>query len=136
MDQGIIGIVDLGWRTASHSLVGPVPLTLAILAAYGLLMKGVRAQAIGGDTKGSTFHAVVGLLTIPVLVVLLFLWSVAVDLSLPWTLLVWSAALASGHRCARFAQGAGDSPSRASRGSGHDRDLSFQGQHVTRPDEE
>ena len=103
MDQGIIGIVDLGWRTGLHSLVGPVPLTLAILAAYGLLLKGVRAQGIGGDTKGAAFHAGVGLLTIPVLVVLLFLWSVAIDLSLPWTLLVWSAALASAHRCARFA---------------------------------
>jgi hypothetical protein len=103
VDQGIIGVVDLGWRMLSHTLVGPAPLTLAILAAYGLLMKGVRAQAIGRDTRSAIFHAVVGLLTIPVLVVLLFLWSVAMDLSVPWSLFVWSATLASGHGCARFA---------------------------------
>ena len=103
MDHVIIGVVDLGWRMALHSLVGPVPLTLAIVAAYGLLIKGVRAQAIGRDTTGAIFHAVFGLLTIPVLILLVFLWSVAIDVSFPSGLFVWSAILASGHGRANFA---------------------------------
>jgi len=96
MDHGIIGVVELGWRIIQHSIVGPFSLTLAIVTAYGLLMQSVRAQTVGGDMTSEIFHAVVGLLSIAVSVVLLFLWSVALDLSFSCAVLVWSAAVAGG----------------------------------------
>ena len=102
MDHGIIGVVDLGWRLIVHSLVGPFPLTLAIVAAYGLMIKGVQAQAMG-DATGAIFHGVVGLLAIPVFIVLLFLWGVAIDLSFSSSLFVWSVTLAGGRGYAYFA---------------------------------
>jgi len=96
MDYGIIGGVELGWRIIQHSIVGPFSLTLAIVTGYGLLMKSVWAQTVGGDTPSEIFHAVVGLLSIAVSVVLLYLWSVALDLSFLCAVLVWFVAVAGG----------------------------------------
>jgi hypothetical protein len=82
-----------------NSLVGPIPLTLAIVGAYGLLLNGVRAQATGRDEASATFHAVVGVLTIPVFGVLLFLWGIAIDIWFASSVIAWSAILTSGHGC-------------------------------------
>jgi hypothetical protein len=102
VNQTIMGVVDLGWLIA-HSLVGPLPLTLALVGTSALLLNGVRVQGTGRDVASATFHAGVGLLTIPVFGVLLFLWSIALDLSFTSSVLAWSAVLASGHGCVRLA---------------------------------
>jgi len=99
VNQTIMGVVALGWEMGVRSLVGPIPLALAIVGAYGLLLKGVRAQAPGRDAASATFHGVLGVLTIPVFGVLLLLWSIAIDVSLASSVLAWSAILASGHGC-------------------------------------
>ena len=90
-------------QTIVHGLVGLMPLTLALVGASGLLLNGVRVRATGRDVASATFHAVVGLLTIPVFGVLLFLWSIALDHSFTSSVLIWSAILASGHGCVRLA---------------------------------
>jgi hypothetical protein len=86
-----------------RSLVGPIPLALAIVGASRLLLNGVRAQAAGRDEASATFHGVLAVLTIPVFGVLLFLWSIAIDVSLASSVLAWSAILASGYGCVRLA---------------------------------
>ena len=101
MNQTVMDAVALGWMIA-HSLVGALPLTLALVGASALLLNGVRVQATGRDVASATFHAGVGLLTIPVFGVLLFLWSFALDLSFTSSVLAWSAILASGHGCVGF----------------------------------
>ena len=95
MDHGIIDIVLQG-------LVGPLPLTLATVATYGLLLKSVRTQTNSLDSADTIFYAAVGLLTIPVLGALVFLWSFALDLSFAWGTFVWCGALAIAHHCANF----------------------------------
>lgn len=99
MNQTIMTVVALGWGMVVHSLVGPIPLTLAIVGGYGLFLKGVRECATRRDVASTSFHAVIALLTIPLFGVLLFLWSIAIDLSIASSVLAWSAILASGHSC-------------------------------------
>ena len=98
MDHSFIGVV-------LQSLVGPIPLTLAIVVGYGFLLNRIRDHANSRDNVDAIFHVVLGLIMVPLLMELVFLWSFALDLSFAWGACVWCGALAIAHHCASFVTG-------------------------------
>jgi O-antigen/teichoic acid export membrane protein len=74
--------------------VGAVPLSLSILATYGLMRKIVRRQKL---CKGATRATVLtlGALAVPMLGVLVGLWSLSLDLAFQVGGAVWLGIIAS-----------------------------------------
>lgn len=77
-------------------------LAVGIVLLYGLLLKLI--QTTNGGTRGRILLAGVsaGILAVPA-GALMVLWGRAVGLSLPWSLIAWSAIIVAGAACGRLA---------------------------------
>ena len=74
--------------------VGAIPLSLSILVTYGLIRKVVRRQRLAkGATRATVL--VLGVLAVPMLGLLVGLWSLALDVSFQTGGAVWLGLLAS-----------------------------------------
>jgi hypothetical protein len=98
--QETIGAILLLLTLLVTGLVGPIPLSLAIVATYGLALKLVRRRNVNQKIATALAYLSVGVIGLPMLGLLVFLCGIPVGLSFGWSLVTWSAILASGTACA------------------------------------
>ena len=100
MKQETIGVILLLLTLLVTGLVGPIPLSLAIVGTYGLALKLLRRRKVNQKIATALAYLSVAVIGLPMLGLLVFLWGIPVGLSFGWSLVTWSAILASGTACA------------------------------------